>query len=143
LERVTEKSFFYLFFLIPLAKRKNLRHTSYIPRQIDQKLKLLNLTFSDLYFFCKFADKKKYLHAIYLHVFQKYRIIFSGTNFSRFLDSRLILSISAQSIFAVEPSVWARWTGILTEKIKKKQIFLLGVTENVITQKRIFNIFQI
>jgi hypothetical protein len=57
-----------------------------------------------------------------------------------------------QSIFAVEPSVWARWEGILIEnlkkKIKKKEnnnniFFLLGVTENGITQKPFFYIFKI
>jgi hypothetical protein len=33
--------------------------------------------------------------------------------------SRVKLSITAQSMFAVEPSVWARWKGILIENITK------------------------
>jgi hypothetical protein len=55
------------------------------------------------------------------HVFRKYRLktIYSGTNFSSFLDFRLILFITAQSIFAVEPSAWASWKGILMENITK------------------------
>jgi hypothetical protein len=47
--------------------------------------------------------------------------------------------ITAQSIFAVEPSAWVHWKGKLIEnitKIKNKKnnnnniFFLLGVTEN-------------
>jgi hypothetical protein len=56
----------------------------------------------------------------------KYKTIYSGTNFSSFLDfgfstNTVILSITAQSIFAVEPSVWANWKGILIENITKKK----------------------
>jgi hypothetical protein len=55
------------------------------------------------------------------HVFRKYRLktIYGGTNFSSFLNFRLILSITAQSIFTVEPSAWARWKCILIENITK------------------------
>jgi hypothetical protein len=55
------------------------------------------------------------------HVFRKYRLktIYSGTNFSSFLDFRLILSITAQSIFAAEPSSWARWKGISIDNFTK------------------------
>jgi hypothetical protein len=73
--------------------------------------------------------------------------MYSGTNFSNFLDFRVILSITAQSIFAVEPSVWARWKGILIEnitKIKKQQqllFFYLGSLKMELPKKRIFNIF--
>jgi hypothetical protein len=83
------------------------------------------------------------------HVFQKYRLktVYSGTNFSSFPDFRLILSITAQSIFAIEPS--ARWKGILKEnftKIKNNNnntfLVLLGVTENGITQKIFFKYFS-
>jgi hypothetical protein len=50
------------------------------------------------------------------HVFRKYRLktFYSGTNFSSLLNFRLI---TAQSIFVVEPRVWSRWKGPLTEKI--------------------------
>jgi hypothetical protein len=50
-------------------------------------------------------------------------------NFSSFLDFRLILSITAQSIFAEEPRAWARWKSILIENIKTKKnniFFYLG-----------------
>jgi hypothetical protein len=67
-------------------------------------------------FFCTFAGIKKQKISAY-YVFRKYRlkIIYSGTNFSSFLDVRLILSITAQSVFAVKLSAWARWKGILIE----------------------------
>jgi hypothetical protein len=62
----------------------------------------------------------------------------------------VILSITAQSIFVEEPSAWACWKGILIENFEKKvkqqqqHFFLLGVSENGLTQKKsIFNIFQI
>jgi hypothetical protein len=61
---------------------------------------------------------------------------------------RDVLYFIAQSIFAVEPSAWARWKGILIKNILKNKrsnnnnIFLFGVTENGITQKDNFNIFQ-
>jgi hypothetical protein len=82
-----------------------------------------------------------------LHDFLKYRLktIYSGAKFSSFLDFRLLLSITAQTILAVEPT--ARWEGILIEnitKIKNKKnnnnifFFLLGVTENGITEKAHF-----
>jgi hypothetical protein len=73
---------------------------------------------------------------------KKYGHIYSSTNFSSFLDFRVIFSITAQSIFLVEASAWACWKGILKEnfkKIKKNKkkttttFFLLGVTENGIT----------
>jgi hypothetical protein len=60
------------------------------------------------------------------------------------LDFRLILSITAQLIFAVEPTIWARWKGILIDNITKiknnnnTNFFLPGVTENGITQKAYF-----
>jgi hypothetical protein len=66
------------------------------------------LTFSDLNLFLHFCWHKK--QKIYAYqVFQKYRLknIYSGTNI------RVILSITAQSIFAVKASAWARWKGIL------------------------------
>jgi hypothetical protein len=81
------------------------------------------------------------------HVFRKYRLksIYSGTNFLSFLDFRFILSITAQSIFALEPSAWPRWKGILIDNFTKKQkkqqqqfFVLIGVTENRITQKIYF-----
>jgi hypothetical protein len=57
----------------------------------------------------------------------------------------LLLYITAQSIFAIEPDAWARWKGILIENIKKQEkqqqqhfVFLLGVTENGTTQKTFF-----
>jgi hypothetical protein len=55
------------------------------------------------------------------HSFRKYRLktIYNGTNFSSFLDFRLILSITAQSIYVVEASAWTQWKGILIEIIKK------------------------
>jgi hypothetical protein len=122
----------------------------YSPRQNRQKLLFLNLNFFDLNFFCTFTGIKKQIISAY-HVFRKYRLktIHSGTNFPSFLDFRLLLSITAQSIFAVEPTVSARWKGISIDnftKIKNKKnnniIFvLLGVTENGITQKNIFLIF--
>jgi hypothetical protein len=101
-------------------------------------------TISDLNFFCTclLALKKQKISAF--HVIQKYRLktIYSGTNFSSLLDFRLILSITAQSIFAVEPSAWARWIGISIEnftKIKTTTFFvLLGVSDNGITQKAHF-----
>jgi hypothetical protein len=57
------------------------------------------------------------------HVFRKYRLktIYSGTNFLSFLDFPLILSITTQSIFVVEPSAWARWKRILIENITKNK----------------------
>jgi hypothetical protein len=57
------------------------------------------------------------------YVFRKYRLktIYSGTNFSRFLDFRLILSITTQSIFALEASAWARWKGSSIEKSKNEK----------------------
>jgi hypothetical protein len=70
-----------------------------------QKFWFLNLTFSDkIFFFCTFDGIKIQTISAY-HVFRKYRLknIYSGTNFSIFFDFRLILSITAQSIFAVEP----------------------------------------
>jgi hypothetical protein len=90
-----------------------------------------------------------------IHAFRKYRLktIYSGTNFSSFLDFRVILSITAQSIFALEPSVWARWKGILREnitKIKNKKnnnnnflFFYLGSLKIELPKILIFNIFQI
>jgi hypothetical protein len=94
---------------------------------------------------CTFVGIKKQKISEY-HVFRKYRlnIIYSDTNFSSFLDFRVILSITAPSIFAAEPSAWVRWKGILIENIKKEEkqqqqlFFLLGVTENGITQKAYF-----
>jgi hypothetical protein len=79
------------------------------------------------------------------HVFRKYRLkLFIGTKFSSFLDFRLILSITAQSIFAVE-NCWKGWKGILIDNFTKKQekqqqqfFVLIGVTENRITQKIYF-----
>jgi hypothetical protein len=73
-----------------------------------------------LIFFCTFAGIRKLAIPAY-HVFRKNRLktIYSGTHFSSFLDFRLIFSITTQSIFAVEPSVWARWKGILIENITK------------------------
>jgi hypothetical protein len=58
---------------------------------------------------------KKKLSANY--VFRKYRLktIYNRTNFSRYLDSQLILFVTAQSIFTVEPSAWVRWKGILLD----------------------------
>jgi hypothetical protein len=61
----------------------------------------------------------------------------SGTNFSRVLDSLLILSITAQSIFVVEPSVWARWEGTLTgnasnNNYKKKTDFIIVITADLL-----------
>jgi hypothetical protein len=63
----------------------------------------------------------------------------------------MLLSITAQSIFAVEPSAWARWKGILIEiiaKIKNKKnnnknfvFYLCMGIEYGITQKKII-IFQ-
>jgi hypothetical protein len=49
------------------------------------------------FYFSKFAGIKKQKIPAY-HVFRKYRLktIYSGTNFSSFLDFRLILSITAQ-----------------------------------------------
>jgi hypothetical protein len=78
------------------------------------------------------------------YVFRKYRLktIYSGTNFSRFFYSRLILSITAQPIFAVAPSAWACWKGILIRNIKKENnnnFFSLRITANGITQKSIFS----
>jgi hypothetical protein len=85
--------------------------------------------------------------------FRKYRlkIIYSGTNFSSFLDFRLILSITAQSIFAVELSVWARWKGILIDNITKiknnnnsnNKKNYLGSLKMALPKKYNFNIFQI
>jgi hypothetical protein len=69
---------------------------SYIPRQIDQKLRFLNLTFSELKFFCTFAGT--------LFEIKTLKIFIAAQTF---LHSRPILSITAQSIFAVEPSAWA------------------------------------
>jgi hypothetical protein len=94
---------------------------------------------------CTSAGIKKQKISAY-HVFRKHRhkTIYSGTNFSSFLDVRLILSVTAQSIFAVEPSAWERWKGILRENITKTTktktttFFLLGVTKNGITQKLYF-----
>jgi hypothetical protein len=69
---------------------------------------------------------------------------------SSFLDFRLILSITAQSIFAVEPSVWARWKDILLDIITKiknnnnsNNFFFLGSLKTELPKKHIFNIFQI
>jgi hypothetical protein len=55
-------------------------------------------------------------------------------------------------IFAVEPSAWARWKGILIENITKNKknntttittfYFLLGSLKMELSKKRIFNIFQ-
>jgi hypothetical protein len=96
--------------------------------------------------FCKFAGIEKQKISAYL-VFRKYclKTIYSGTNFSSFLDFRLIFSITAQSIFGVKPSAWVRWKATFIEhitKIKKMKknnnntfCFLLGVTENGTTQK--------
>jgi hypothetical protein len=98
-----------------------------------------------LILFCTFAGIKKQKISAY-HIFRKYRFkIIYGTNFSSFLDFRVIHSITAQSIFEVEPSAWARWKGILIENITKikqekqqQHFFLLRVTENGITQKANF-----
>jgi hypothetical protein len=101
-----------------------------------------NKLFLSLFFFCTFAGIKKQKTSASL-VFQKYRLktIYSGTNFSIFLDLRVILSITAQSIFAVEP----RWKESFRENITKinknsnnNNFFLRGVTENGITQKTYF-----
>jgi hypothetical protein len=77
----------------------------------------------------------------------------NGTNFSSFLDFRFILSITAQSIFALEPSAWTCWEGISIDnftKLKNKKnnnnkthfFVLLGVTENGTTQKTYFYYFS-
>jgi hypothetical protein len=82
----------------------------YVPFQFDH----LNSTFSNIIFFCTFAGMNKQKISAY-HVFRKYRLItiYSGTNLSRFLVSRLLLSITWPvteidwpSIFAVNPSAW-------------------------------------
>jgi hypothetical protein len=80
-----------------------------------------------LIFFCTFAGIKKQKLSAY-HVFRKYphKIIYSGTNFSSFFDCRLILSITVQSIFAVEPSAWTRWKGILIENITQAELLGFG-----------------
>jgi hypothetical protein len=46
---------------------------------------------------------------------------YNGTNFSSFLDFRVILSITAQSIFVVEPSAWYCWKDILIENKKTRK----------------------
>jgi hypothetical protein len=58
------------------------------------------------------------------HVFRRYRLktIYSGTNF---FDFQIILSITAQSIFAVEPSGRARW-----------KVFLIEIIENISRKKQ-------
>jgi hypothetical protein len=112
----------------------------------------LNSTFSDIILFLHVSwqkKKQKMSVSLYTHVFRKYHLktIYSGTSFSSFLDFRLILSITALSIFGVEPSAWARLKGILIEnitKIKYKKnnynriFFVLGE----LPKKRIFNIFR-
>jgi hypothetical protein len=79
-----------------------------------------------LILFCTLAGIKKKQKIWVYYIFRKNRlkIIYSGTHFSSFLDFRLILYITAQTIFAVEPSAGARWKGISIDhftKIKNKK----------------------
>jgi hypothetical protein len=110
-------------FRAPTKFRSNFHHkhsqTSQVPFQYDH---LQTKPSPILIFFCTFAGIKKQKISA-LHVFQKYtqKTIYSGINFSSFLDFRLILSITAQSIFAVEPSAWTRSKGILIENIIPNQ----------------------
>jgi hypothetical protein len=114
---------------------------SYRPRQNRQKLWFLNLTFSDLKFFCVCCHKKTKI--ICISRFRKYSLktIYSGTNFKSFLDFRLILSITAKSIFAVKPSVLSSLEMYFNGKFyknkkqEKPQLFFYWVTENGITRK--------
>jgi hypothetical protein len=107
---------------------------SFGPRKNRQKVRFLNKKkFSDLNFFCTFGAIKKPKKIWAYHIFRKYplKTIYSGTNFSSFLDFRLILSITAQSIFAVKRSACARWKGISIDKNKKNNnnnnfLFYLG-----------------
>jgi hypothetical protein len=73
-----------------------------------------------LFYFCTFAGINKTKN-ICIPRFSKIlsKKYLSGTNFSSFLDLRVILSITAQSIFPIEPSAWARWKDILIENITK------------------------
>jgi hypothetical protein len=99
---------------------------------------------SPILFFVQVCCHKK--QKIYLD-FRKYhfKTIHSGSNFLRSLDSRVVLSVTAQSIFGVEPSVSAHWKGILFKKLKNNNniFFLLGVTENGITQKVFLKNFKL
>jgi hypothetical protein len=71
--------------------------------------------FSDLNCFCTFAGIKKQKISAYFANSVSKLFIAAQT----FLDFLLILSITAQSIFAVEPSTRARWKGILIKNITK------------------------
>jgi hypothetical protein len=104
----------------------------------------------DFYFFCTFAGLKKQKIWAFL-VFRKYRLktIYSGTNFSSFLDFRVISQLYHSSVnFCGKTkclTLLERYFNRKFKKNKKKQqkqlFFLLGVTENGITQKNIFLIF--
>jgi hypothetical protein len=72
----------------------------------------------------------------------------SGTNFSSFRDLQLILSITVQSIFAVEQSSWARWKDIskdnftkIKNKIKQQQQFFYVGSLKMELLKKVFLIF--
>jgi hypothetical protein len=89
--------------------------------------------------------KKKFLHTTFFeNTISKLFIAAQTFRVSSIFD--IILSITVQSIFAIEPIAWACWEGILLENIKKNKkqqqqhyfVFLLGVTENGITQKTYF-----
>jgi hypothetical protein len=101
---------------------------------------------SPINFFCTFADRKKQkIYAYY--VFRNYRLknIYSGTNFSRFLDSRLILLITHSSVkFCGRTQCLGRLERYFNRENLKKTptFFLLGVVENGTIQKRIFNVFE-
>jgi hypothetical protein len=114
--------------------------------QIRQKLRFLNVTFSDLNFFCTFAGIKKQKISAY-HVFCKYRLktIYSGTNFSSFLDFRPYTFYHNSVNFCGRTKCLGSLERFFNRKYYKKQensnnniLFLLGVTENGITQKKYF-----
>jgi hypothetical protein len=69
---------------------------SYSPRQSRQKLRFLNLTF----FFCMFPGIKKNKNHLYTTFFENTasKLVIAAQTF------RVILSITAQPTFAVEPS---------------------------------------
>jgi hypothetical protein len=105
----------------------------------------LKLTFSDLNFFCTFFSIKK--KSAY-HVFRKHHLktIYSGTNFSSFLDFRLYTFYHSSVNFCDRTNclgLLGRYFIGKYKKNKKQQqqhyfVFLLGVTENGITQKTYF-----